>query len=105
MEPNILLCGFGAFGQQHASAWRIVAPKACLLVADVNPVARTLALKSGCKEEDVVENYEDLISRADIMDIVTPSESHYSLAIAALGKKLPTLIEKTTVKKQMLQNH
>ena len=98
MEPNILLCGFGAFGQQHAIAWNIVAPKARLLVADVNPVARALALKSGCNEEDVAESYEDLISRADIMDIVTPSESHYSLALAALRKKLPTLIEKPAVK-------
>ena len=82
MERNILLCGFGAFGQQHAAAWRSVSPKSRLLLADTNPKARDLALKMGFAEEDICGNYKDLICKADIVDIATASDSHYLIAVA-----------------------
>ena len=98
MERNILLCGFGAFGQQHAAAWRSVSPKSRLLLADTNPKARNLALKMGFAEEDICGNYKDLICKADIVDIATASDSHYSIAVESLRSKIPTLIEKPAVK-------
>ena len=98
MQPNILLCGFGAFGQQHTLAWRAIYPKPHLLLAEVDPVARALALKMGFAEQDIKGDFNDLLSRADIVDIVSSSNSHYSIASAALLKRIPTIIEKPAVK-------
>ena len=98
MQHNILLCGFGAFGQQHATAWRGVSPKSRLLLADKHPLARDLALRTGFKKEDICEDYRDLISKADIVDVVTASDSHYPIALEALRAKIPTIIEKPAVK-------
>ena len=61
MERNILLCGFGAFGQQHAAAWRSVSPKSRLLLADTNPKARNFALEMGADSEKI-ENVENTLS-------------------------------------------
>jgi predicted dehydrogenase len=80
MQHNILLCGFGAFGQQHATAWRSVSPKSRLLLADKHPLARDLALRTGFEQEDICHDYRDLIDKADIVDIVTASDSHYPIA-------------------------
>ena len=98
MQHNILLCGFGAFGQHHAIAWRSVSPKSRLLLADKHPLARDLALRTGFKKEDICEDYRDLISKADIVDVATASDSHYPIALEALRAKIPTIIEKPAVK-------
>ena len=98
MTLNILLCGFGAFGQQHAAAWAEVVPDHRLLVAELDPELRRLAVKCGSAPDDVSVDYKDLISNADIVDIVTSSDSHYALAMDALSAGKPTLIEKPAVK-------
>ena len=98
MQHNILLCGFGAFGQQHATAWRSVSPKSKLLLADKHPLARDLALRTGFKQEDICQDYRDLIDKADIVHIVTASDSHYPIALEALRAEIPTIIEKPAVK-------
>ena len=94
---NVLICGFGVFGRKHAEAWKKAAVDCKLLVADSNPEMRKAAVEAGCNFEDVGD-FNDLISRADIVDIVTTSESHFDLATASLSAGKPTLIEKPAVK-------
>jgi predicted dehydrogenase len=97
MAMNILICGFGVFGRKHAEAWKKAAGDCKLLVADINSEMRKAAVEAGCNAEDVGD-FNDLISRADIVDIVTTSESHFDLAKASLSAGKPTLIEKPAVK-------
>lgn len=99
MTLNILLCGFGAFGQQHAAAWKVACPEHKLLVADLDQGRRDLAMQSGCRPDNVCADYKRLLSKADIVDIVTTSESHFDIAMVALSSGKPTLIEKPAVKK------
>jgi predicted dehydrogenase len=94
----VLLCGYGAFGQQHGEAWRQAAPGLRLRVADPREAARTAAREAGCAPEDIAANAEDLIAGSDIVDIVTTSDDHYWLARAALDAGKPVLIEKPAVK-------
>ena len=98
MPLNILICGFGVFGQKHAAAWKSAAEGCKLLVADTCPKMQKAALEAGCSPKDVSGGIADLISRADIVDIVTTSESHFELAMASLSAGKPTLIEKPAVK-------
>jgi predicted dehydrogenase len=98
VSPTVLLCGFGAFGRQHAQAWREAAPDMRLLVADPGKAAQAAAREAGCAVEDIAARPEDLISRADLVDIVTTSHEHYRLARAALDAGKPVIIEKPAVK-------
>lgn len=97
---TILLCGFGAFGRQHALAWREAAPGARLLVADPGEAGRAAAREAGCVAEDIAARAEDLIPAADLVDIVTTSHEHYRLARAALDAGKPVIVEKPAVKTQ-----
>ena len=98
LSPTVLLCGFGAFGRQHAQAWREAAPGMRLLVADPGEAARAAARDLGCAPDDIAARAEDLIARADLVDIVTTSHEHYRLARAALEAGRPVIIEKPAVK-------
>jgi predicted dehydrogenase len=97
-SPTVLLCGFGAFGRQHAQAWRDVAPNSRLLIADPSEAARAAATESGCAVHEVAGDAADLITRADVVDIVSTSHDHYRLARAALDAGKPVIIEKPAVK-------
>jgi predicted dehydrogenase len=97
-SPTVLLCGFGAFGRQHAQAWRETIPELRLLVADPNEAARSAAVSSGRAIDEVASDAAELITRADIVDIVTTSHDHYRLARAALDAGKPVIIEKPAVK-------
>lgn len=98
MSPTVLLCGFGAFGRQHAQAWRAAVPDPRLLVADPSDTARAAAREAGCASEDIAADAGDLIKRADILDIVTTSHDHHRLARAGLDAGKPVIIEKPAVK-------
>lgn len=95
---SVLLCGFGAFGRQHASAWRAAAPALRLMVADPGEGARAAAREAGIAPEDIAVRAEDLIQQAGIVDIVTTSHEHYRLARLALDTGRPVIIEKPAVK-------
>lgn len=98
MAPTVLLCGFGAFGRQHAEAWRLAAPGTRLLIADPGEPARAAAREAGVEAGDIAGRAEDLVSRADIVDVVTTSHEHYRLARLALDAGKPVIIEKPAVK-------
>jgi predicted dehydrogenase len=95
---SVLLCGFGAFGRQHALAWRAAVPDLRLRVADPGDGAQAAAREAGIAPGDIAARPEDLIAAADIVDIVTTSHEHYRLARLALEAGKPAIIEKPAVK-------
>lgn len=92
---TVLLCGFGAFGAHHARAWRALGKT--VLVAEPNGQARERALACGLAATDIAASAEDLLERADCVDIVTPPARHLELCEMALGAGKPVLLEKPAV--------
>jgi len=93
MSRTVLLAGFGAFGALHADAWRQL-PDIRLLLAEPDEVARARALHAGFAEDDVVDDVAKALDRVDLVDIVSPPETHLPVARAALARNRPVLIEK-----------
>lgn len=92
---TVLLCGFGAFGMQHARAWQALGKK--VLVADTDPKARERAESFGVAETDSAISAQELLDRADCIDIVTPPALHIGLCKLALNAAKPVLLEKPAV--------
>lgn len=92
---TVLLCGFGAFGAQHAQAWHALGKT--VLVAEPDSAARERALAAGLTETDIASTPEALLKRADCVDIVTPPAKHLELCEMALAAGRPVLVEKPAV--------
>lgn len=92
---TVLLCGFGAFGAQHAQAWRSLGK--AVLVADSDGQARARAQASGLAEMDIASTPHALLERADCVDVVTPPATHLDLGAMALRAGKPVLLEKPAV--------
>ena len=98
MADTVLICGFGAFGELHARAWRRLDPDIALLVADPSERARCRAGQLGIASDDIASDPAALMDRADIVDVVAPPAFHLPLALQALGAGKPVMIEKPAVK-------
>ncbi|MEO3388547.1 Gfo/Idh/MocA family oxidoreductase [Mesorhizobium sp. CAU 1741] len=96
--PPVLICGFGAFGELHARAWRRLDPDVSLMVADPSPKARARAAQLGIVADALSGNAATLIDRAGIVDVVAPPALHLPLALEALAAGKPVMIEKPAVK-------
>ncbi len=100
---NIAMIGYDFMGRTHSNAWRQVAR----FMSDVpfEPVLKVLVgrTESKLKEaqtrlgfEETATRWEEVVSRKDIdiVDIVTPGDSHASIAIAAAEAGKAILCEK-----------
>lgn len=97
MVSKVLICGFGAFGELHATAWRRLDPAITLMVADPAERARSRALQLGIAPNDIAADPTALLNSADIVDIVAPPAFHMALALQALAVGKPVMIEKPAV--------
>jgi predicted dehydrogenase len=98
MAEAVLICGFGAFGEQHAKAWRRLDPGIALMVADPSQSARDRASQIGISADCLAADPATLLDRADIVDVVAPPACHLPLALMALDAGKPVMIEKPAVK-------
>lgn len=98
MAESVLICGFGAFGELHARAWRRLVPDIALMVADPSETALVRAGQLGIAADNLASDPAALMDRAGIVDIVAPPAFHLPLALAALGAGKPVMIEKPAVK-------
>jgi predicted dehydrogenase len=100
---NVAMIGYDFMGRTHSNAWRQVAR----FMSDVpyEPVLKVLVgrTESKVKEaqgrlgfEDVATRWEDVVARKDIdiVDIVTPGDSHAAIAIGAAEAGKAILCEK-----------
>lgn len=95
---SVLICGFGAFGERHATAWRLLDPDVALLVADPSQTALARARGFGIDADRLATDAAALIERADVVDVVAPPAFHLPLALMALAAGKPAMIEKPAVK-------
>lgn len=98
MAESVLICGFGAFGELHARAWRRLDPDIVLMVADPSEQALARAGQLGIAKDNLASDPVYLMERADIVDIVAPPAFHLPLALQALSAAKPVMIEKPAVK-------
>ena len=98
MAERVLICGFGAFGELHARAWRRFDPGISLMVADPSEQARARAGQLGIVADAIASDPAALMDRADIVDIVAPPAFHLPLALQALQAGKPVMIEKPAVR-------
>jgi len=90
-EPTQLvvgLIGAGGIAQMHAPAWKALGAHVL-----VQSIAGAEALAAAFDLE-VVDSVAEVLSRAEIIDIVTPTSTHESIALAAIAAGKDIVCEK-----------
>lgn len=90
---RVLLAGFGAFGTVHARAWADLGYGNSLTIADPEPDARVKA-RALLPQARIVEDWHVALGDVDLVDIVTPSDTHLDIALPALAAGCDLLVEK-----------
>ncbi len=93
LANSILQIGCGAFGPAHLAAWRALGVADRLVVADPNP-ATASTVHAICPQARVVADWRTALAAADLVDILTPSDTHHAIAKAALAAGKDLFIEK-----------
>ena len=92
---RILQIGLGGFGKNHLRAWTQLGLGRDLRVAEVRrETAMVECSKYNMGPEQVTAHYRDFLPLADVVDIVTPTDSHYSLCLEALQAGKDVFVEK-----------
>lgn len=90
---RVLLAGCGAFGAVHARAWADLGFASRLTIADPDPGARERA-QAAVPQARIVDDWRTVLADVDAVDIVTPSDTHLQVALAAMEAGCDVLIEK-----------
>ena len=94
-EPSILQIGLGAFGWNHLCAWQELGVREHYWLAETDAVRRERAVSQyGLARDHVVSDYRQLLDRVDIVDVVTPTDSHFALCREALEAGKDVFVEK-----------
>jgi predicted dehydrogenase len=87
----VLQVGFGGFGPLHLEAWRRL--RAEVWIVDPDPGARARAA-SHLPAERVVTDFRAALDHVALVDVVTPTEQHVALCIAAIEAGKDVFVEK-----------
>jgi predicted dehydrogenase len=90
---HVLQAGFGAFGAVHARAWAELGLTERLVIAEPDAAARQQARQT-LPRARIVEDWRAGVADVDVVDIVTPGDTHLEIALAALAAGRDVLIEK-----------
>jgi len=92
---NILQIGLGGFGKNHLRAWTQLGRVRDLWVADLSPARLKEAHDLfGVGSDRVTDDYREFLDRADVVDVVTGSDSHYAICDEALTRGKDVFVEK-----------
>lgn len=91
---KVLQVGLGGFGRNHIRAWHEMGMGPDLYIADLDVERHKDTEIFNVPASHVTTNYEDFLDQVDIVDIVTPSTSHFPLCIAALRAGKDVFVEK-----------
>ena len=94
MDRKILLVGLGGFGRNHLRAWHEMGLGDNLFVAELNSERHRECRMFGLPQERVTTDFRALLDRVDLVDIVTPSTSHFEICKAALLAGKDVFVEK-----------
>src|SRR5712691_2643867 len=89
---NVLLVGLGRWGEKHLRVLRELG--ATVWVADVAPARLEWARRQGVDPARAVRDYREAIARVDAVDIVTPADSHRTIAGECLAAGRHCFVEK-----------
>ncbi|HJQ56917.1 MAG TPA: Gfo/Idh/MocA family oxidoreductase [Vineibacter sp.] len=90
---RVLLAGYGAFGAVHARAWADLGFADRLTIAEPDREGRARAAAT-LPRARVVADWRAALGDVDVVDIVTPSDTHLEIALAALDAGRDVMIEK-----------
>ena len=92
MAVKVGVIGVGYLGQHHARIYSEIEEAELIAVADINQEkADTIAHTYHCRAS---HDYRDMLDTVDAMSIVTPTTTHYPIALDCLKSGKDVLIEK-----------
>ena len=92
MSIKVGVIGIGYLGQHHARIYSEIEGAELIALIDIDEEkARKLAGKYNCKS---YSDYKNIIDKLDALSIVTPTTSHYEIALNCLRAGKDLLIEK-----------
>jgi predicted dehydrogenase len=94
LNKKILLIGLGGFGRNHLRAWHEMGLGANLCVAELNPELHHECRIFGMPAERITTDFRTFLDQVEIVDIVTPSTSHFPLCKAAIEAGKNVFVEK-----------
>lgn len=89
---NLLLIGLGRWGQKHLRVLREIG--ATVWVADFDPERRAWAVAQGVDPARAVADYRAALGQVDAVDVVTPADSHRTIAEICLSAGRHCFVEK-----------
>lgn len=89
---NVLLIGLGRWGEKHLRVLRELG--AALWVADLSPTRLDWAVRKGVEPARAVPDYRAALAHVQAADIVTPADTHWTVAGDCLSAGLPCFVEK-----------
>jgi UDP-N-acetylglucosamine 3-dehydrogenase len=87
-----LLVGLGRWGEKHLRVLTELGVE--LWVADVSAERREVAVKAGVPASRAVTDFREALPHVDVVDLVTPADSHLALARECLEAGRPCFVEK-----------
>ena len=91
---KILQIGLGGFGRNHLRAWHEIGRGGDLFVAEVDPQRHSECRIVGLSESRIATDYRAFLDQVDIVDVVTPSTTHFELCRSALLAGKDVFVEK-----------
>jgi UDP-2-acetamido-3-amino-2,3-dideoxy-glucuronate N-acetyltransferase len=90
----ILQLGLGNFGRNHLRAWHELGYREQLRIAELDPARHAAAIALGFPKELIANDKGAFWADADVVDVVTGTESHYALCRQALEDGKDVFVEK-----------
>ena len=92
MSIKVAVVGVGYLGQHHARIYSELTEAELVAVVDIDPVrAEEVALRYNAR---ACRDYRDVLDGVDALSIVTPTTSHYGIALECIQKGKDLLVEK-----------
>jgi predicted dehydrogenase len=91
---NILQVGLGNFGKRHLEAWHRLGRGEELTIVELDESKWEQTKTFNVPRARLTTSLADVIGAADIVDIVTPTDSHFELCRTALERGKDVFIEK-----------
>lgn len=89
---RVLLIGLGRWGEKHLRVLTELGAE--VWVADVVEERRAFAIKAGVPRERAVADYRDALPNVEAVDLVTPADSHLTIAGDCLRAGRHCFVEK-----------
>jgi predicted dehydrogenase len=89
---DVLLIGLGRWGERHFRVLRQLGVR--LWVADVSPTRLEWAIRNGVEPDRAVGDYRTALAHVAAADVVTPADTHWTVARDCLSAGLSCFVEK-----------